>query len=211
MEVHNETEELLNSILPEEKLKEEKQWLKKTTDLEEIVYEGFVDKEDETEVKIPVRDFDIALLAFITASRESRQMARLCSEIGIVQFFNTGDLSQCQRFLDAIPKNYGRRAAYVKWLTAFVPVRMNMETKKLKKDKRDEAIPFSTENIKKALEMPFWEFSPAIQPDVEYTAESVMSAVRSVLAKHRTERYKNKDDAAKKRLDDIEAAISTVH
>ncbi len=184
---------LVNSQKPEEKLSTFK-------------YEGFTDMEDEKHIKIEAIDFEVALSRYITSSRDSRQMARLCAEMAIVEFFNTGNLSHAQKLLDSISQNYGRLPAYKAWLVAFSPVRFNTETKTLKKDKSDKAMPFDIEG---ALAKPFWEFKPESDP-VEFDIADLMKAVHAVLRKHRGDKMVAKNEAATARITKLETAINAV-
>jgi hypothetical protein len=68
---------------------------------------------------------------------------------------HVGNLNWCQMFYDAIPKNYGRKNAFVFWLAAHTPV--VLVEGKFKKDKSEKAKAF---NLEGALAKPFWEFAP---------------------------------------------------
>ena len=185
---------LPNSSTPEEKLDEGKA---------EYKYEGFTDSEDEVAIVVKAIEFNVALSRYVKSSRESRQMARLCSELAIIQFYNHGDLGKAQEFLDAISDNYGRKPAYIKWLTTFAPVRQG-QNKKLKKDKSETAVEF---NLEGALLKPFWEFAPE-KEDIVWTDETLMRALRSVVAKHRGDKYVAKDAVALARLVKAEQMIA---
>lgn len=184
---------------PEEKIEEQEATMP-------IEYKGFTDTEDEKPIEISTMDFDVALSRYINSSRESRQMARLCAEMAIVEFANSGQLAKCQLLLDSISPNYGRLLAYKAWLIAFCPVRFNTETKRLKKDKSPEAKPFDIEG---ALAKPFWEFKPESDP-VEFDISDLMKAVSAVLRKHRGDKMIPKNDAVKARLTKLEVAVDAV-
>src|SRR3546814_10635520 len=82
-------------------------------------------------------EFSKKLKLFIGATRNSMKYARECAEAGLRHFAEHGDTVFCQELLDAMPKNYVRRAAYLKWLSAHAPI--TMLENKLAKDKSDEA------------------------------------------------------------------------
>ncbi len=111
--------------------------------------------------------FDVALKEFIGSTAKSMSSARMATDLAIVHYFNTGDLSYCQRFLDAIPKNYVRRTAYLAWLNTYCPVTLNGD--RLYKDKRNEAEvhfgstaehPMTEEFLGLALNKSFWDHKP---------------------------------------------------
>lgn len=131
---------------------------------EPIKVDGFVYKAQEGTKLV---SFDVALKEFIGSTAKSMSSARLATDLAIVHYFNTGDLSYCQKFLDAIPKNYVRRTAYLSWLNTYCPVTLNGD--RLYKDKREEAVdhfastpehPMSIEFLEKAINKSFWEHKP---------------------------------------------------
>lgn len=93
--------------------------------------------------------------AFVGAIKASMEHALICAVMAIEHYAAHEDLSYCQRFLDAMPKNFTRRTAFLKWLAAHSPI--TIEDGKLKKDKADDAVPF---NVEAAKAKPFWEFAP---------------------------------------------------
>lgn len=102
--------------------------------------------------------FDKALGLFIKLTDSGMDAARQCAMLSLAHFQEHGDLSQCQRFLDAMGenrKNYVRRTAYLKWLIAHAPVVLT--SNKLTKDKvrGDDAF-----NLEAAFKISFWDYSP---------------------------------------------------
>lgn len=119
---------------------------------------------------------------------------------------NSGDLSYCQRFLDAMPKNYTRVAAYITWLKAHAPVTVEGNVKdgyRLKKDKSDNAVAL---NIKAAKEKPYWEFSPA-KEGVNFGVEDVMKALMRVVKTHRDSNHKPTSELAIIAVNKAEVAV----
>src|SRR3990167_8408874 len=100
-------------------------------------------------------DFTKTLKVFKSLTGKTMALARQLSEAAIGHFAEHGDLVYAQEFLDAMPKNYLRRVAFLKWLAAFSPIKM--EGEKLLKDKRPEAVEFNLDGAKK---LPFWDFAP---------------------------------------------------
>ena len=151
--------------------------------------------------------FDVALADFIESTKRSSNAARMASELALVHYFNTGDLSYCQRMYDSIPKGYVRRQAFVRWLGAFMPV--VIENHRLFKDKRPEAVEMTEENVVKALSKSFWEFAPdpeEIELDVKQVKDKVLGTIRSLHGARYTT-----DVAAKAMLAKMEDAVRVLH
>src|SRR3990167_2330986 len=126
--------------------------------------------------------FDNLLKAFVGATKTSMDSALTLSHMGITHFEAHGDLSYCQRFLEAMPTNYIRRQAFLEWLRAFSPVVVSGSTAQgyiLTKDKSPEATPF---NVEEALKTPFWDFAPE-KATIDYNETNVFQAVRAAIAK----------------------------
>ncbi len=120
---------------------------------------------------VKLLSFDLALADFVSSTTKSMDSALMATNLAIVHYFNTGDLSYCQRFLDAIPKNYVRRTAYLSWLHAFAPILLQKD--RLYKDKSTEAAtrfgsdenhPMSEDFLLQALAKSFWDFKP--EPEI---------------------------------------------
>lgn len=136
------------------------------------------------------RTFDEALASYVKATSLSMIAATECSRLAITQFETDGDLGYCQRFHDAMPKNYARRVAFIKWLMAFSPVAY--AGGKLTKDKAADAAKFDLEG---AFKEDFWNYAPEIEV-IEYMADDVILALQNVLKKFDGNRYSAKNDAA---------------
>ena len=105
-------------------------------------------------------DFDKHLKVFVKSVATVMESAKHCANISILHFAEHGDVSLCQRFLDAMPKNFVRRAAYLQWLLAHSPLKVTHQAGgaiKLSKDKSEKANPYNTEAALKVL---FWDFAP---------------------------------------------------
>ena len=123
-----------------------------------------------------VMTFDTRLATFVKSTKTSMAAALDCSIMAIEHFKAHGDLTYAQRFLDAMPKNYIRRAAFLKWLVAHAPI--TMESGKLIKDKSETAIEFNIEGAKK---QPFWEFAPEVDA-VLVSFDDAMKKLHAALA-----------------------------
>jgi hypothetical protein len=148
--------------------------------------------------------FDARLIAFVKATKSSMAAALDCSKLAILHFEQHGDLSYAQRFLEAMPKNYVRRVAFVKWLAAHAPVLV--EQAKLVKDKGENAVPFNT---KAALAMPFWEYAPD-QEDIIVTSEDAFKKFQAAVKFFRRDNVKMKDEAGKKLVDAVDSLIKNM-
>lgn len=109
-------------------------------------------------------DFETALKQFVKATQNSAKFARICAQMALEHFSANGDLSRCQQFFDNMTPNYVRRAAYVAWLVAFAPIKM--EKGKFTKDKaregfgKGEGPVLSEEQLAAAFKKDFWDFAP---------------------------------------------------
>lgn len=137
--------------------------------------------------------FEDLIKAWVTATNNSKRLARQIAEEALKHFFEHGDVSRCQLFLEAIDKhgkNYIRKAAYLKWLQAFSPI--SMEDGKFVKDKARE---FDPKLLEEAMKQPFWDFAPDPE-NVSFTNTDVVKALQSTLARYRKQRYIPADDEA---------------
>lgn len=147
--------------------------------------------------------FEVCLTKFQTNIQKAMKYVREASEIALRHFKEHGDLVYCQRLFDAIPANYGRRAAYAKWLMDHAPVRFNQG--KFSKDKTDKAIEF---NLDDAMKTAFWEYAPD-KEKIGYTSNDVVKAVLSTLNKFSNpDRYDAKDEGAIRMRAQLEAVIT---
>lgn len=151
----------------------------------------------------PKMNFDTRLIAFIKHTSASMTAANDCAVLSLIRFKDNGDLSQCQRFLDAMSntgKNYVRRTAYLKWLAAHSPIKF--EGGKLLKDKDEDAVAF---NLEAAFSKPFWEFAPD-QEEILLTHDGAFEKLMKTIKYFRSAKVKM-DDPTKRMVDTVEAAI----
>jgi hypothetical protein len=146
-------------------------------------------------------NFEKALKGFVKATASSMKYALACSQLALTHFQEHGDLTPAQRFLEAMPKNYVRRAAFLKWLAAHAPV--TMENGKLLKDKSDKAIDF---NLDGAFAKPFWEFAPD-QEEVIFSKADVLAAFMATVKRFRKDKTKPATEADMAIVNQIEAEI----
>lgn len=142
--------------------------------------------------------FDETLAVFVSATAKSMEAALLCSHLAIQYFAEFGDLGQAQRFLDAMPKNYVRRAAFLKWLAAHAPV--TMEKGKLIKDHSENAADW---NVDVALIKPFWDFAPD-KEDIQWGKDDLVSQLNKLIKRYSADRYVANDDVAAQSLGKLE-------
>ncbi len=151
-------------------------------------------------------DFDVAIERFKSHTKNSMKYAELCAVMSLQHFAEHGDTSKCQQFLEAMPKNYLRRTAYLQWLAAFSPIKM--EDGKLLKDHSDNARAF---NVEAAIKKPFWDFAPE-KEIVNFTADEFMGAIMGVIKRfENAERMKPADDAASAEVVAIKKAVAKIH
>lgn len=128
--------------------------------------------------------------AYRKVSDESMVLATLLSLDALLHFNECGDVIRLNEFLEAIPENYGRRAAFVKWAADHAP--LGMKEKKFIKDKaKAEKLGWNNPDgevkaamFKAAQEKDFWDYVPA--PAVAIvTAEDAVDGVYSLIARIR--------------------------
>ena len=156
--------------------------------------------------------FDKALLAFVNNTKLSMVAARMATDLAIVHYYNTGDLSYCQRFLDSIPKNYVRRTAYLSWLSAYSPIIVAKD--RLYKDKREEAAlsfgstadhPMTVKHVEAALSKSFWDHKP--EPEIiDFEEGAIIGQLLKGVNTLRGKRY-NLSDGAITKLNEAEAVL----
>lgn len=146
------------------------------------------------------KTFDKLLELFVRSTHTSMEAARDLAIMCIQVFEDNGDLSYAQKFLEAMPKNYIRRQAFLKWLCDFAPVTMDGST--LVKDKGKDANEFK---VAEAIEVSFWDYAP--EPEtINYGANDVVVAIQRTIAKFSKttkegkERYHAASDKAKETL-----------
>ena len=141
------------------------------------------------------RSFDQMLEAWAKATTSSRDLAVEISNYAISHFYEHGQTALLQKFLTALEttgKNYVRKSAYLLWLKAFAPVKM--EGGKLVKDKDKE---FDPKLLKKALEQKFFDFAPE-KEKVFFDADGVVVPITRAIANFDRETMIPKNDNAVK-------------
>lgn len=144
------------------------------------------------------------LQGFKSSTTASKNYAKVCSEAALEHFAEHGDVVYLQEFLDAIPTNYGRKAAFLQWAKDFSP--LAMKDGKLVKDKSDKANPF---DLPGAMSEPFWHHSPdtAIGA-VFFTEDDVVKSLSRALK--RLEAKKPKTETAKIELYKAKALVASL-
>ena len=136
--------------------------------------------------------FDKYLKVFVSSIEKAKDAALNCANLSILHFEAHGDVSLCQRFLNAMPKNFTRRAAYVMWLQAFSPLkvtRLKDGEIKLSKDKTATATRYNTVV---AIQAAFWDFAPDPQ-DIEMTDDMAFKRIMSAINSLRRKNVKTSD------------------
>lgn len=132
-------------------------------------------------------EFDTALSTFTSSINAAMEAALVCSNLAITQYVEHDNLNWCQRFLDAMPKNFSRRSAFLTWLASHSPI--TIEDGKLKKDKSDNAVKF---NLEAALAKPFWDFAPD-KEDVVLTDADAFKRLMVAVKYFRRDNVKSSD------------------
>ena len=155
------------------------------------------------------KKFDTHLVSFKGHTAAAMDDALILATMSIQQFNDHGDLSYAQKFLDAMPRNYSRVAAFVLWLKAFSPTKTEGSIKdgyRFIKDKSPEATKF---NLEGSAEKPFWEYAPA-KEDVNYSVNDVLKAAERAVAKYDKESYHAKNGVASLAVSRVLTAIRLI-
>ena len=132
------------------------------------------------------------------------ETARELANITISQFEEHGDLSYAQSFYDAMPKNYVRRAAFIKWMADHSPIVVSNDL--FSKDKSDEAVGFRVDLAHKTS---FWEYAPDPE-QVHFGSNDVVVALKRTIAKFGKERYTAASDKAAIAVNHAKVMIETL-
>lgn len=149
-------------------------------------------------------NFDKALAKFVSATKDSMTNARLCAEMAIAHFAEHGNTIWLQRFFDAMPQNWTRKQAFLKWAVAHSP--LAMVNKKFIKDTSETAMPF---NIEDAVKKPFWDFAPEMEP-ISYSADDLKAALVNLVKRYQGKRYLPTDQDAMQELARIEGMVTAI-
>ena len=153
-----------------------------------------------SKTKVKQVQFDQALNAFVRSIKESMDTALVCSVLALEHYAEHDNLNWCQKFLEAMPKNFTRKAAYVKWLAAHSPI--TMVDGKFKKDKADDAIKF---NLQGARAKPFWDYAPANE-DILLTDADAFAKLMTAIKYFRRDSVKT-SEAVKALVNDVEKLV----
>ena len=151
--------------------------------------------------------FDTTLATFVKSTKDSMEAALACAIMALTTFKEHGDLGQAQRLLEAMPKNYVRRAAFLKWMAAFSPV--TMEKGKLLKDKSEGAMSTDDIDLKAATVKPFWDFAPD-KEDVNWGKDDLVSQLNNLVKRYSGERYIANDNAADEALGKVKNLVANL-
>lgn len=160
--------------------------------------------EDKDKKAVQVRTFDQNLTAFNRATKDSMKYALACSLQGLAHYAEHGDLVYCQRFFDAMPQNWTRKQAYLKWLVAHAPI--TMVNKKFVKDTAETASPLDLDG---AAKKPFWEFAPEMAI-IDFSAEDLDGALVQLIKRYEGKRYVATDAAAIARFNMIKGMVEAL-
>lgn len=142
-------------------------------------------------MSVKIDTFEKALSLYKRASDNSQKLARQCAQMALRLFLEHGNITQCQQFLDAIPANFQRRAAYVKWLMAFAPV--SYEKGQLSVDKSEGS---KEANLDGALAVDWWDFAPDKEV-IHFAKGDVIVQLERVVKRYtKSDNYKAKDEEA---------------
>lgn len=129
--------------------------------------------------------FEKALNTFVTSTKATMEAAASCANLSIEIFAENGDLSQAQKFLDAMDKvgrNFVRRNAFLKWMGDHSP--LAMKEGKLVKDKSDSANAF---RLEAAVAVNFWDYDPPEADITDFTSENLAKALQAVINRYSNE------------------------
>lgn len=147
-------------------------------------------------------EFETALSTFTISIKDAMDAALVCSVLAIEHYAENDNLNWCQKFLDAMPKNFTRRAAFLKWLAAHSPILL--ADGKLTKDKAADAVKF---NLESAIAKPFWDFAPDLE-DVVLTDADAFKRLMVAVKYFRRDNVKV-SDRIKSLVDGIETLVDT--
>lgn len=144
------------------------------------------------------RNFDQMLEAWAKATTASRDLAVEIANYAISHLYEHGQIAFLQKFLTALEttgKNYVRKAAYLLWLKAYAPIKM--ESGVLVVDKSKE---FDPELLKKALKVKFFDFAPE-KEKIFFEADGVVVPIARAIANFDRDNMIPKDENAVKAVE----------
>ena len=108
-----------------------------------------------------IETFKTKLAELKQALGNSMALARELAETSLRIFEQDGNLNYITELTNAIPANFGRQTALIKWFRdhspSVVTFDKNSNTYSWKKDKAENAKPF---NLEGACKTPFWDYAP---------------------------------------------------
>lgn len=146
--------------------------------------------------------FDDTLKVFVLSIKDAMKAAKECSIMALEHYAEHDNLNWCQKFLDAMPKNFTRKAAYVKWLAAHSPI--TMVDGKFKKDKADDAVKFDLEGARKKV---FWDYAPANE-DILLTDAQAFAKLMTAIKYFRRDSVKT-TETVKALVNEVEKLVDT--
>lgn len=151
--------------------------------------------------------FDDLLKTFTTANASSMEAAQALANMAIQQFEEHGDLSFAIKFLGAMHSKYNRVQAFLKWLMAFSPVKVEGSLQSgyiLSKDKGEKAVEF---NVAEALKVSFWDYDSPKEEIIQYDTEALLKALKGAINKFRGAKYQAHNDMALAALNKADMAV----
>lgn len=150
---------------------------------------------------------------FKSSTKTSMEAARDLANMGISKFAELnadgvicGDVTYCQKFLDAMPRNYNRVSAFIKWLQDHAPVKTEGSLKDGYHLIRDKSPDAQELNLEGAISKPFWDYSPA-KEDINYSADDVLKAAERVVSKYGKSNHHATSDLAVIMVHKLDQAI----
>jgi hypothetical protein len=149
-------------------------------------------------------EFDKTRLAFRKATESGKKLAHTLAMASVRHFAEHGDTSYIADFysdLRGAGKNFIRSSAFLKWLVAHAPVKLE-QNKFVKDQEQATALNWSDQAAREALiakaeAVSFWDFDPEATI-TNFKASDVIAAVEKLVKRFENEsKSKPEDDAAK--------------
>ena len=145
--------------------------------------------------------FEQSMRIFIKSTATSMRTALKLSQMGLEHFAECGDTIWLQRFHDAMPKNFHRRVAFVKWAQTFAPI--SFEENKFSKDKSEDA---NELDLVGAMKTTFWDFTSET-PLAFWKDADLIQALEREIKKREGKKQVAADAAAVSALKDLRAYV----
>lgn len=145
--------------------------------------------------------FEEALAKYVASLAKHMEYARIASELALEQVVKGDNRNWVQALYAAIPKNYGRRDAFVKWVCEHTPT--VLENMKFKKDTRPGAC---KNNLEKAMQKPFWDYKP-MKEIVNFDTGTFMKALWAVFKRFENGETHRGDVLANERIAQLKAVL----